>query len=94
MEEKLTELEDRYLDLEAQLADPEIAGDGTRYTAVAKQHAELAPTVQAFRSWRAVRDDLDAAREMAEEAEGDERHSMDAEVAALEARLEELAGQL
>ena len=94
MEEKLTELEDRYLDLEAQLADPEIAGDGTRYTAVAKQHAELAPTVQAFRSWRAVRDDLEAAREMAAEAEGDERDSMDAEVAALQAQLEELAGQL
>ena len=94
LEAQLRELEDRYLDLEAQLADPEIAGDGVRYTAVAKQHAELAPTIERFRAWRATRDDLDAANEMAAEAAGEDRGSMDAEVAALEDRLEQLQAEL
>jgi hypothetical protein len=40
----LRQLEARYRDLEAQLADPEVAGDGQRYTALARQHAELAPS--------------------------------------------------
>ncbi|MFP4634790.1 MAG: peptide chain release factor 1 [Nitriliruptoraceae bacterium] len=94
LESQLTELEERFDDLEAQLADPQVAGDGARYTAVAKQHAQLAPTVELFRRWRRVRDDLDAAREMAGEAEGEDRGSMDAEVAELEGRLAELQDEL
>lgn len=88
MFETLAQLEDRHRDLEAQLADPEIAGDGERYTALAKQHAELSEVVGLYRRWRATRDDLEAAREMAEEsAPGPEAEELAAEA-------EELAGRL
>jgi peptide chain release factor 1 len=70
--EQLDQLEARFRDLEAQLADPAVAGDGDRYTSLAKQHAELAETVDAYRRWRTTGDDLEAAEEMAAEAdEGD-----------------------
>jgi peptide chain release factor 1 len=92
MFDKLDALDARFRDLEAQLADPEVAGDGARYTAVAKQHAELAEIVAAFRAWKRATGDRDAAHEMLAEADGDERAMLDAEVAELtrhQAELEE-----
>ena len=95
MFDSLAQLEDRYRDLEAQLADPEIAGDGERYTALAKQHAELSEVVGLYRRWRAVGDDLEAAREMAAEADaGVEADGMRAEVAALTGELATLEEEL
>jgi len=93
--ETLAQLEDRHRDLEAQLADPEIAGDGERYTALAKQHAELSEVVGLYRRWRATRDDLEAAREMAEEsAPGSEAEELAAEAEELTARLAALEEEL
>ncbi len=94
MFEKLEQLEDLYRDLEAQLADPAVAGDGERYTVVAKQHAQLASTVIAYRQWKAVAADLEAAREMVAESEGEDRDAMASEVEELEARLETLEAEL
>lgn len=95
MFDALAQLEDRYRDLEAQLADPEIAGDGERYTALAKQHAELSEVVGLYRRWRTVHDDLEVAREMAAEASaGAETEAMRTEVDALTTELAALQAQL
>jgi peptide chain release factor 1 len=92
--DKLSQLEDRHSDLEAQLADPEIAGDGERYMAVAKQHAELNDIVHTYRAWRETGDDLEVAREMAADSEGEDRASMQVEVEQLTARRSELEAEL
>jgi peptide chain release factor 1 len=94
MFDKLDALDARFRDLEAQLADPEVAGDGARYTAVAKQHAELADLVAAYRAWQEAVGDREAAHEMLAEAEGDDRSLLDAEVAELTARQAELEERL
>ena len=41
MQEKLKEIEERYKELEDQMADPEIAADYSRVQALAKEHASL-----------------------------------------------------
>ena len=51
MLEKLKELTIRYEDLEAQLADPAVYGDGERLKAVNRELKELAPSVEACRAW-------------------------------------------
>ena len=95
MFDTLAQLEGRHRDLEAQLADPEIAGDGERYTTLAKQHAELSEVVGLYRRWRAVRDDLEVAREMTAESDGGpEAESMVAEATDLAAQLAALETQL
>ncbi len=94
MFEKLAEIEDRHRDLEAQLADPEVISDGARYTRIAKQHAELSEVVAAYRDWRACGDDLEAAREMLDETEGEERELLEAEVEDLRERRGELQQRL
>jgi peptide chain release factor 1 len=94
MFEKLDALDARFRDLEAQLSDPEVAGDGARYTTVAKQHAELADTVAAYRAWKRASEDRETAHEMLAEADGEERAMLDLEVAELTARQAELEEQL
>lgn len=83
MFDQLAELETRFLDIEAQLVDPEIASDGEQVTALSRQHAELIPIVQAFRLWRSLGDDIEAARRLAAESEGEDRAAMLAEVESL-----------
>ena len=94
--ERLAQLADRHRDLEAQLADPEVTGDGERYTVLAKQHAELSEVVGLYRRWRAVRDDVAVAREMAADtdASADDADSWAAEVEALSGELAELEAEL
>ncbi len=94
MYDKLDQLEARHRDLEAQLADPEVASDGARYTELAKQHAELDELVKAYREWCLVRDDLEAAREMATDAEGEDAALLGGDIDQLEARRREIEEQL
>lgn len=71
MIDKLQALEDKYLDLEARISDPEVIADQTEWQKCTKAHAKLEPVVTAFREYRG----LVAARDEAEEilaAGGDE----------------------
>ncbi|MEX0706078.1 MAG: peptide chain release factor 1 [Nitriliruptoraceae bacterium] len=87
MYEQLGAIEARFADIEAQLADPEVSGDGGRYSELAKQHAQLSGVVHSYRRWRETRDDLQAAREMLADADRDERAQLDAEIETLAAQL-------
>jgi peptide chain release factor 1 len=91
---KLDQLEARYRDLEAQLADPAVHADGQRYTSLAKQHAELSELVASYRAWRQTHDDLEAAREMVADADADERAMLELEIAELAARRAQLEDDL
>lgn len=70
MLDKLQALEDRYLDLEAKISDPEVIADQTNWLKATKAHAELEPIVTAYREYR----DMIKARDEAEEllAAGDD----------------------
>ncbi len=69
--------------LEAQLADPAVLGDADALRKVNKRYAALGPTVVAAREVERLRDDLEAARELAAEDA-----SFAAEAVALEAQLD------
>jgi peptide chain release factor 1 len=56
-----------YGDLESQLADPELHSDPARSKKVNRRYAELARIVSAYRGWRGLTDDVEAATEMAAE---------------------------
>ena len=70
MLDKLQELEDRYLDLEAKISDQEVIADQTNWLKATKAHAKLEPIVPAYREYR----DMIKARDEAEEllAAGDD----------------------
>ncbi len=94
MFDKLSQLDARFRDLEAQLADPEVASDGARFTSAAKQHAELADVVAAYRAWRRVGEDLAAARELLAGEQPDARALLEDEIAGLTASRAALEDEL
>ena len=51
MEEKLASIEARYNELVAQMAQPEIATDYSRYSELVRQKNEMEPVVMAYREW-------------------------------------------
>jgi peptide chain release factor 1 len=75
--------------LETELADPAVHADAARARRLGRRYAQLAPLVETKRALDAVRDDLAAARELA-----DEDASFAAEAAALEQRVPELEERL
>lgn len=54
MLDKLQSIEDRYLDLEVKISDPEVIADQNNWQKAAKAHAKLEPIVTAYRAYRAL----------------------------------------
>jgi len=90
LSDRLASIDREFRNLEAQMADPEVVGDRSRYVAVTRRHSELGPIVAASTELDAARGDLGAARELLEVADGPERESLQADITAAQQRLAEL----
>jgi peptide chain release factor 1 len=87
MLERLSGLEREYEFVLAQLGDPGVISDRVRFRDASRRHRELEPLITAYREHQRVEGDLDAAREMLTEAEGDDRALFRDEIAEGEAQL-------
>jgi peptide chain release factor 1 len=76
MFEKLEAIEKTYEDLSAQMSDPAVIGDQSRYVKVAKQHRDLEPIVEKFRESRKLDNDIAGARELMREADDEEMRQL------------------
>jgi peptide chain release factor 1 len=94
MLDRLADLEREYLEVEARLADPELIADQSRYQDVARRYSDLKPIVEAAQSLRERTGDLEAAKEMLTELDGDDREEMRTEVTEAEADIERLEAEL
>ncbi|WP_147821255.1 peptide chain release factor 1 [Salidesulfovibrio onnuriiensis] len=91
---KLEDIEQTYLDLEKELAAPEIFNDQKRYTKVSKSHAELGEIVNVYRKYKQYKHDLEDNREMLRDDDEDIREMAKAEIEAIEPKLPELEEEL
>ncbi|MBV9871534.1 MAG: PCRF domain-containing protein, partial [Frankiaceae bacterium] len=89
MFEQVEDLVREYQDLETELADPAVHSDQNKARTLGRRYAELGPTVAAYADWKRAGDDLQAARELAQEDA-----SFKSEVTELEARQEKLADDI
>jgi len=64
MYDRLEQLAHRLIEVDALLAEPEIAGDMDRYRKISRERAELEPVVTAFNAYRTTEGDIQAAQEM------------------------------
>lgn len=88
MLDKLTALEERYDELERQMADPDVASDYSRLQAVIQEHSSIKQVVALSRQHRKILDDREQARAFA-------REESDRELAALaREEIEDLDRQL
>ena len=81
-----------YQELEKQMADPSIHEDQGKARQLGRHYAQLGPVVAGFNAWKTAADDLEAAREMAQEDESfaSELPAMEVVVEAAADKLEEL----
>ena len=94
MLDRLGELEREYEDVEARLADPQLLADQARYQVVTRRYRELESLVTPMRELRQRVADLETAKEMLSELEGDEREEIRSEVTEAEADIERLEAEL
>lgn len=93
--QKLEDLEKRFEDLTAQMADPEIISNPEVYRKTAKSHNDLSELVAKFREWKKADSDLAGARQMVREETDPELAAMAGEdVSRLEPELEKLEQEL
>lgn len=83
------DLSAEYSVIEARLADPAVHTNPAEARRLARRHAELRPTIEAYRRWVALGDDMAAARELA-----GEDPAFATEAASLEVERDEVAERL
>src|SRR5690606_37888242 len=92
MRDRLEQLAHRLIEVDALLAEPEIAGDMDRYRKISRERAELEPVVTVFNQFLATEGDMEAAQEMM--ADPDMREMADEELKLGKSRIEELEAAL
>ncbi len=94
MIDRLAEIEARYEELVEQMAAPALASDPGALQSLGREVSRLEPMVVTLRAWRAVRDELEATRGMADDPDEEVRAMARDEAALLERRDRALEGKL
>ena len=94
MLDRLDALEREFLDLQARLGDPELIADQQRYADAARRYRELEEIVEVGRELRTRTGDLETARELARESEGDDKELFSDEAVETESDVERLTEKL
>src|SRR5262245_777773 len=94
MFEKLDAIEKTYEELTQQMTDNEVIADQSRYTKAAKQHREIEPIVEKYRSLKRLDSDIAGARELLNEGDEEMRELAQAELDAAEERREQVESEL
>jgi len=91
---QLDEVEKRYEELTSLMGDPSVAGDPKRYAEVAKEQAGLTKTVEVWRTYRGLKEELENARELLGDNDPDMREMAKEEISTLEPQLGPLEAEL
>lgn len=92
---KLQAVEDKFLQLESMISDPDIIADMPRWQRYNREHSQLAVIVEKYREYKKVCQGIDEAKEMFEEQLDDDfRKMVEGELAELKIRQEALEAEL
>ena len=70
--DKLQVIEDKFMDLEQRISDPEMIAKQDEWQKLTRQHASLTETVETFRRYKKVLAGIDEAMEVLEDKSMDE----------------------
>ena len=91
---KLEALENKYVELEKQLADPAVYNDQDMYRKTAKAHADLRDVVELFRRHRQLVQEMNDNKALLHDSDPDIKAMAQEEIAAAEEELPKLEQQL
>jgi len=86
-QKKLDDIERKFEDLTAQMADPAVISDAALYRKVSKQQSDMSEIVGKYREWKTANKNLHEARQMLAESDPDLRAMAQEEIARLEPEL-------
>ena len=92
MLEKLKGIEERFQEIQEQLADPSVYADAARLKKLSREQKELEPVVAAYRAYLRTKSDLEAAKELLGDPEMKEMAQEELQTA--KAELERLEAEL
>ena len=91
---KLQELENKYLDLEQELSDPDLLKNQKKYQEIAKRHADLRVIVQSYRQDRDILEQIDENRVLLGDPDPEIRELAHSEIEELEEKSRKLEEQI
>jgi peptide chain release factor 1 len=92
---KLAGLNDRYDEVSALLADPEVMGERDKFTALSKEYAELEPVVRCYRDVTKLEENLVESRELlAGESDSEMRELAQEDINETTAKIRQLSDEL
>jgi peptide chain release factor 1 len=91
---KLDQIETRFDELTAQMADPAVISDGDQYRRISKTHSDLSEIVAKYKQYKQESGQLEQARAMLSESDPDLRELAQLEVERLEPALQEIEQEL
>ena len=95
MLQKLKSAEEKYIDIENELAKPDIFSNQEEYTRLMKEYKNLTPVIEKFREYKKVESDMNDAREMLDEQlDTDMREMVNEEFKTCQKNLEVLLDEL
>ncbi len=94
MFDRLEQLEERYRELEGDLADPAIITDQQRFQKAGKQHRDMQPVIERYREYKQVRTGIADAKTMLVETDPDIRAMAQDELTVLQGRMPAIEEQL
>ena len=94
--DKLQVIEDKFMDLEQRISDPEVIARQDEWRKLTRQHAQLSETVETFRTYKKVLSGIDETLEVIEDKSMDEefREMAQEELKELKPQKEELEEKL
>ncbi len=94
LRQRLESLHERFEELAALLAEPEVIADQPRFRDYSREYAELEPLVEAWRDFHSTEGDIEAAEVLCDDSDADMRELAEEELHAGRARLAALEEQL
>lgn len=94
LRQRLESLQERFEELAALLADPEVISDQSRFRDYSREYAELDELVEAWRAYRMTEDDVEAAQQLIADSDADMRELAEEELYEGRERLETLEERL
>jgi peptide chain release factor 1 len=92
--QRLTEVDERFVEIEHLLADPEVIGNRERFQALSREYGELEPVVRLFKALEKTEQTLDDARAMLEENDPELQAMANEEIKFAEAERDRLQTEL
>ncbi len=87
---KLSEVSERYLEIENLLSQPDITSNQENYIRLSKEYSELSPIVKAFKDYEQSESSLEEARQLIKDGDPDIREMAEIEVQDLTASIQAL----